>query len=96
MEKKSKIPTRIHTYNTYADDKLLNVEKMRYYYGNSNNKRDSYCDKEYDLENNSKKKQLNYINEYLKSLKENYFTTKKNVANETLREYTTNGVIIIK
>jgi len=89
--------TKIHTYNTFKDDRLLEVERMRYVYDNYGDRKDKYykqvCD---DLEINNKKKQLNYINEYLKSLKENYFTNKKNIANETLTEYTDTGIILIK
>ena len=89
--------TKIHTYNTFKDDKLLEVERMRYVYNNYDDRKDSYYKKVYDdLEINTKKKQLNYINEYLKSLKENYFTNKKNIANETLTEYTDTGIILIK
>ncbi len=88
---------KIHTYNTFKDDKLLEVERMRYVYNNYDDRKDSYYKKVYDdLEINSKKKQLNYINEYLKSLKDNYFTNKKNIANETLTEYTDTGIILIK
>jgi len=88
-------------YGTYkTDDKLLEVERMRYVYNNYDDRKQKNYKKAYDdlieIHDKNKKKQLNIINNYLKNLRDNYFTNKKNIANETLTEYTDTGIILIK